>query len=43
MKLSLPLNLTLDYQDWFEIFFEETDDNRPNVYEAAKILENLIK
>ena len=43
LKLSIPLTITLNYQDWFEIFLEETADRRPMIYDAAKNIEVLLK
>lgn len=43
LKLEIPLTITLIYQNWFEIFFEETGDKRPTIYDAAKKIENLLR
>ena len=43
IKLEIPLTITLIYQNWFEIFFEETGDKRPMIYDAAKKIENLLR
>lgn len=42
LKLDLPLTITLDYEEWFEVFLVESGDHRPVVKDAAKKLHKLL-